>query len=482
VRGRPGRARGRRLADRLGGPPQRGHERSVVPAKTRSRLSAARASKAVRAQAVRRLRRRERGCGVTLDAAGEPAAVRDARHDAAGERRDGARPQRAGQQHHRRHHRLVEAHARRRRQLRRRHVDPGRVDAGRVHAAVLRVGDPARRAHDRRGRRVHRGERRLVGRGRDLQPGHEHLGFRRAPTGLDEHRGRRERRPARRHLHASAPVRHVPDESQSHGRRRPTQREDPEVDGHPVDGQGRPQRRRGLDSGAERPAANARPLGAGCDPAVQPPHPNLVVRGKHGRERQSRRPVPCRRDRAAGRDAGRRHVRRRCRIEHARGAHGVHHGRADADRAVSVPARDRGHVVRGAGDPCDRRRGVRQHRRARVGPAGRERAVRRERVRVQHADSLLPLRRELEHAHPGHGRAQRPERHLIRHADAGAAERPDPVQRRHEPDGGLHGRRNAQSVLGAVHHVPELQGAGSWRHLRPVGHAAGGAGPGSHLR
>ena len=155
---------------------------------------------------------------VSLDAAGEPAAVRDARHDAAGERRDGARSQRAGQQHHRRHESVVEAHARRERQLRRRDVEPDRVDAGRVHAPVLRVGDPARRPHDRRGRRVHRGKRGVVKPGRDLQPGDQHLGLRRTAAGLDEHGGRRERGPRQRHLHAPAAVQYLPHEPGFHRR------------------------------------------------------------------------------------------------------------------------------------------------------------------------------------------------------------------------------------------------------------------------
>ena len=93
-----------------------------------------------------------------------------------------------------------------------------------------------------------------------------------------------------------------------------------------------------------------------ADPAIQPGHRVLVIRGKHGRERQSCQSVPGRRDRAAGRDARRQHVCGRGGHEHARAAHGVHHGRGDADRAVPVQGRDRGHVDRGAGDPGHRRR------------------------------------------------------------------------------------------------------------------------------
>ena len=81
--------------------------------------------------------------------------------------------------------------------------------------AVFRVGDPARRAHDRRGRRVHRGKRGVDEPGRDLQPGDQHLGLRRTAAGLDEHRGRRERCPGRRHLHAPAAVQDLPHESGS---------------------------------------------------------------------------------------------------------------------------------------------------------------------------------------------------------------------------------------------------------------------------
>ena len=42
------------------------------------------------------------------------------------------------------------------------------------------------------------------------------------------------------------------------------------------------------------------------------------------------------------------------------------------------------------------------------------------------------------------------------HADAGAAERAGAVQRRQHADGGLHGRRDAEGVVEALDHVPEL--------------------------
>ena len=73
-------------------------------------------------------------------------------------------------------HRVVQAHAGFAGQLHRRDVEQDRVDAGRVHAAVFRVGDPARRAHDRRGRRIHRRKRGVDEPGRDLQPGDQHAG------------------------------------------------------------------------------------------------------------------------------------------------------------------------------------------------------------------------------------------------------------------------------------------------------------------
>ena len=80
-----------------------------------------------------------------------------------------------------------------------------------------------------------------------------------------------------------------------------------------------------------------------------------------------------------------------------------------AGRHRALHVQDR-HVDRRARDPAHRQPGVRKHRRAGVGPAGWERTVRRERVPVQHADSLLRLRPQLERADPDPGRAERAER------------------------------------------------------------------------
>ncbi len=79
---------------------------------------------------------------------------------------------------------------------------------------------------------------------------------------------------------------------------------------------------------------------------------------------------------------------------------------------------------------------------ARERPCRRERAVRCERLHLQHADSLLRLQRRLEHAEPGSRRTERAERHLVCNADAGAAQRAGAVQRRQQPDGGVHSGRS----------------------------------------
>jgi hypothetical protein len=100
----------------------------------------------------------------------------------------------------------------------------------------------------------------------------------------------------------------------------------------------------------------------------------------------------------------------------------------------------------------------------------------------QHADSLLPLPRELEHDYPDPGRAQRPEGHLVRHADAGPAERAGAVQRRPPQDARLYGRREAEGVVAAFDHIPEFDDAAPWEHLQPVRQAARRAGPGNRLR
>jgi hypothetical protein len=64
------------------------------------------------------------------------------------------------------------------------------------------------------------------------------------------------------------------------------------------------------------------------------PSTDTSVRRRHGPGRRSCRSVAGRRDRPAGRDAGRQRVRGRSWHEYAAAAHGVHHGRADADRAL----------------------------------------------------------------------------------------------------------------------------------------------------
>ena len=141
--------------------------------------------------------------------------------------------------------------------------------------------------------------------GRDLQPGDQHLGFRRTATGLDEHRGRRERGPGQRHLHAPA------------GRAR-TCLTNPEasVDDAllnaktlkwrviPATGQGGSQRRRRLDPGAERPAADGRSLGAGrrpscstrapCPGRSRETRPRTATRSTRSRSSRSGRRPRCR--------------------------------------------------------------------------------------------------------------------------------------------------------------------------------------------
>ena len=168
--------------------------------------------------------------------------------------------------------------------------------------------------------------------------------------------------------------------------------------------------------------------------------------------------------------------------EHGRISKPVHHGRNDTDRAVSVQGRDPGLVGRGAGDPDRRRRGVRQHRWTGGDPAGWERPVRRQRVHVQHPDSLLDLQHELELADPDTGRAERGERHLVSNADARSAERAGAVQRWQQRDGGVHGERRAEPGVGALDQVAERQQPQARRHLQPVRQAASRAGSGSRLR
>ena len=46
------------------------------------------------------------------------------------------------------------------------------------------------------------------------------------------------------------------------------------------------------------------------------------------------------------------------------------------------------------------------------------------------------------------------------------------VQRRQQPDGGLHGRRDAEPIVAAFDHLPEFDDAGPGAHLHPVRHAA----------
>ena len=150
------------------------------------------------------------GHGVTLDAAEEPAAVRDAGHDAAGEQRDGAGSRRAGQQQPAARTRGTSS-----RRIRRAATSTGRGARSRrcrpgtrplyFASAIL----PDGRMIVEGGEYI--GEKRgVVEQGRDLQPGDQHLGFGRTATGLDEHRGRRERRPGQRHLHAPAAVPDLP--------------------------------------------------------------------------------------------------------------------------------------------------------------------------------------------------------------------------------------------------------------------------------
>ena len=62
---------------------------------------------------------------------------------------------------------------------------------------------------------------------------------------------------------------------------------------------------------------------------------------------------------------------------------------------------------------------------------------------------------ELEHSEPGPECPERRQRLHVLHPDAGAAERAGAVQRRQQPDGGLHRRRNAQPGLGAVDHIDQ---------------------------
>ena len=133
-------------------------------------------------------------------------------------------------------------------------------------------------------------------------------------------------------------------------------------------------------------------------------------------------------------------------------------------------------------DPAHRKPGVRKHRRAGVGPARWGRTVRRERLPVQHADSLLRLRPQLERADrdPGRAeRAERAERHLVPDANAGAAQRADSLQRRLGPDGGPHGRRFAEPGVGAFDRLVEQHHSRPRWHLHPVRQAARRARPGA---
>jgi hypothetical protein len=50
-----------------------------------------------------------------------------------------------------------------------------------------------------------------------------------------------------------------------------------------------------------------------------------------------------------------------------------------------------------------------------------------------------------------------------------------------QPDGGLHGRRDAEPVMGALDHSAEPQDTGPWAFLQPVRQAARRAGPGTRL-
>ena len=151
--------------------------------------------------------------------------------------------------------------------------------------------------------------------------------------------------------------------------------------------------------------------------------------------------------------------------------------------AVPIQGRDDGLMGRGARDPDRRRRAVRQHRWTGGDAAGWERPVRRQRVHVQHPDSLLDLQPGgLELADPDTGRAERGERHLVSDADARSAERAGAVQRRQQRDGGVHGERRAEPGVGALDQVAERQQPQARRHLQPVRQAAGRAGSGSRLR
>ena len=113
--------------------------------------------------------------------------------------------------------------------------------------------------------------------------------------------------------------------------------------------------------------------------------------------------------------------------------------------------------VKGPVDPHHRRPAVRQRRRARLGAAGWQRALRREPVRVHRPARVLPVRRELEHSQPGAGRPERSQRLHLLHAHAGPAERAGAVQRRQRTDGALHGRRCSEPGLGPLDHVAQLR-------------------------
>ncbi len=183
-----------------------------VRAYTAASRSAAGPSEAVGAEAVSR----PPGHGVTLDAAEEPAAVQHARHDAAGERRvrcwftmsrtTTRLPPRARGTSSRRIRRAATSTGRGARSRR------CRPDYAPLYFASAILPDGRMIVEGGEYNRVTSG---VDEQGRDLQPADQHLGFRRTATGLGEHRGRRERGPAQRHLHARAGLPELPDGSRS---------------------------------------------------------------------------------------------------------------------------------------------------------------------------------------------------------------------------------------------------------------------------
>ncbi len=263
------------------------------------------------ARGPRPARSRRRTRTVTVDAA-RGSAIAESRHDAAGERRHGARPRRAANQ------------AARTNGSGSRRTPKGSYADGtwskiasmpsRLRPAVLRLGDPARRPHDRRGRRVPRrrtpcgrtrapSTTRVTNTWRSVAPpaGWTNIGDAQSDVLAN---GTFMLAQACQNCLSSSPILSTDDALFNATGLTWT--------AIPGAGQERPQRRGGLDARAQRPAADDRHLADADDRAVHADQPQLELRREH---RDLAGQQPGGRDRPAGRDAGRQHVRGRRRDE-----------------------------------------------------------------------------------------------------------------------------------------------------------------------